>query len=213
MSYLHGVGRTQPRHLYPAKDELLASANAITGGTMINFLKAVAVVAFFVCLSSALPARAQAGNCQSFRILLQANLDLTSTGAPWSGHVRGFLNDNEPLMGTLTYLPTGTTSRQTGQAGHESNDRAVFDFGPNGVLVTEPHSATFPLRPDISDPFAFGSYMATAKVAPDPKVSSGRFVKTTGNISINGTFLVDMSLPSSAGIWNAEINGKLCNVQ
>jgi hypothetical protein len=180
---------------------------------MINSLKSAVVLGFLVLLSATLPARAQAGNCQSLRILLQATLDLTSTGgAPWSGQVRGLLNDTEPLIGTLSYLPGGT-SRQTGQAGHESNDRAVFDFGPNGIFVTEPHSATFPLRPDISDPLAFGSYMATAKVAPDPKVSSGRFAKTTGNISINGTFLVDMSSASSAGIWNAEINGKLCNVQ
>jgi hypothetical protein len=180
---------------------------------MINLLKAIAAVGFFVCLSAALPARAQAGNCQSFRVLLQANLDLTSAGVPWSGQVRGFLNDNEPLMGTLTYLPEGAGSRQTGQAGHESNDRAVFDFGQNGVLVTEPHSATFPLRPGVGDPFVIGSYMATAKVAPDPNVSSGRFIRATGNISIDGPFIVDMASPSSAGIWNAEIKGRLCNVQ
>jgi hypothetical protein len=180
---------------------------------MINSLKAVVVVGFLVCLSAALPVRAQAGNCQSVRILLQANLDLTSTGVPWSGQVRGFLNENEPLIGTLTYLPEGASSRQTGQAGHESNDRAVFDFGQNGVLVTEPHSATFPLRPGVGDGFMIGSYMATAKVAPDPQLSSGRFKRTTGNISIDGPFIVDGASPSSMGIWNAEIKGKLCNVQ
>ena len=78
--------------------------------------------------------------------------------------------------------------------------------------MTEPHTAVFPLRPTVMDPFAFGSYHATAKVGPDPLVSSGRFVNATGNISIIGTFLVDLFSDASAGIWNAEITGNLCNV-
>jgi hypothetical protein len=40
-----------------------------------------------------------------------------------------------------------------------------------------------------------------------------RFSRATGSISIDGPFVVDMASPSSAGIWNAEIKGKLCNVQ
>ena len=159
-------------------------------------------------------ALAQANSCQEFRVLVQANLDLTvpPPGIPWSGTVRGFLNGTEPLMGTLSYLP-GSGSTQTGQAGHETNDRAKFDFGVNGTFVTEPHTAVFPLRPTVMDPFAFGSYHATAKVAPDPLVSTGRFVNATGNISIIGTFLVDLFSLQSAGIWNAEVTGKLCNVK
>jgi hypothetical protein len=177
-------------------------------------LKAGGLAAVLLCILAAFPAVAQSDNCQSFRVLLQANLDLTVAppGIPWSGQVRGFLNGTEPLIGTLSYLP-GSSSSHTGQAGHEANDRAKFDFGLNGIFVTQPHTAVFPLRPTVMDPFALGSYHATAKVAPDPLVSSGRFVNATGNISIIGTFLVDLFSPQSAGIWNAEITGTLCEVQ
>ena len=180
---------------------------------MTSWIKA-AVVAAFLCLVTVSPALAENKGCQDFRVLVQANLDLTvpPPGVPWSGTVRGFLNGSEPLIGTLSYLP-GSEGTQTGQAGHETNDRAMFDFGVNGTFVTEPHTAVFPLRPTVMDPFAFGSYHATAKVAPDPLVSTGRFVNATGNISIIGTFLVDLNSPTSAGIWNAEVSGKLCNVQ
>jgi hypothetical protein len=179
---------------------------------MTSSMKTAAVVAAVLCLLAVFPAPAQTNGCQSFRVLLQANLDLTAAGIPWSGTVRGFLNGTEPLIGKLSYLP-GSESTQTGQAGHETNDRAKFDFGVMGIFVTEPHTAVFPLRPTVLDPFAFGSYHATAKVAPDPLVSTGRFVTVTGNISIIGTFLVDMFSLPSAGIWNAEITGKLCSVQ
>jgi hypothetical protein len=181
---------------------------------MTSSMKTAAAVAAFLCLLAVSPAPAQTNGCQSFRVLLQANLDLNVAppGIPWSGTVRGFLNGSEPLIGTLSYLP-GSESTQTGQAGHETNDRAKFDFGVKGIFVTEPHTAVFPLRPTVMDPFAFGSYHATAKVAPDPLVSSGRFVNVTGNISIIGTFLVDLLSAQSAGIWNAEITGQLCKVQ
>ncbi len=177
-------------------------------------LKSAMVLAVLFCLLTAFPASAQTNNCKSFRVLLQANLDLTvpPPGIPWSGTVRGFLNGTEPLIGTLSYLP-GSEGTQKGQAGHEVNDRAKLDFGATGIFVTEPHTAVFPLRPTVTDPYAFGSYHATAKVAPDPLVSSGRFVNATGNISIVGLFLVDLFSPQSAGIWNAEITGSLCNVQ
>lgn len=179
---------------------------------MTRNLKTAAVPVLF-CLLAALPATAQTNNCKSFRVLLQANLDLTvpPPGIPWSGTMRGFLNGTEPLIGTLSYLP-GSEGTQTGQAGHEANDRAKFDFGAKGIFVTEAHSAVFPLRPTVAAPFAFGSYHATAKVAPDPLVSSGPLGNATGNISIIGTFLVDLFSQQSAGIWNAEITGNLCNV-
>jgi hypothetical protein len=182
---------------------------------MIRWFRNASITAALVTGMALPSAAAETKKCQSFRVLLQANLDLTSTGVPWSGQVRGLLNGAEPLIGTLSYLPDvpGADSWQTGQAGHEANDRAKFDFGTAGIFVTEPHTAVFPLRPNITDPFAFGSYHATAKIAPDPLVSSGRFVNATGNISIMGTFLVDMVSPNSAGIWNAEISGNLCNVQ
>ncbi len=180
---------------------------------MKNSMKTAGIVAAMIYLLAVFPAQAQTTGCQSFRVLLQANLDLTvpPDAVPWSGTVRGFLNGTEPLIGTLSYLPGGS-SRQTGQAGHETNDRAKLDFGPNGIFVTEPHTAVYPLRPTVADPFTFGGYHATAKVAPDPLVSSGRFVNATGNISIIGTFLVDMFSLESAGIWNAEITGNLCGV-
>ncbi len=179
---------------------------------MTKTMKTVALGAVVYCILAALPTQAQT-NCQSFRVLLQASLNLTilPPEVPWSGQVRGFLDGSEPLAGTLTYLP-GAESRQTGQAGHESNDRAKFDFGPKGIFVTEAHSAVFPLRPHVSAPYAFGKYVATTKVAPDPLVSKGPFVNATGNISIVGMFIVDLLSPVSAGVWNAEIEGTLCNV-
>ena len=180
---------------------------------MINSMKLAFVLVILCCFIGVIPAQAQNNGCQSFRVLIQANLDLTVAppDIPWSGTVRGFLNGTEPIIGTLSYLP-GSSSRQTGQAGHETNDRARFDFGEKGIFVTDPHTAVFPLRPTVMDPFAFGSYHATAKVAPDPLESSGRFVNATGNISIIGTFLVDLVSLESAGIWNAEVTGNLCNV-
>jgi len=181
---------------------------------MTTSKRAAALAAALVCFLPVFPAVAQNNGCQDFRVLVQANLDLTvpPPGIPWSGTVRGFLNGAEPLNGTLSYLP-GSEGAQTGQAGHETNDRAKFDFGVKGIFVTEPHSAVFPLRPTVLDPFALGTYHATAKVAPDSRISSGRFVNATGNISIIGTFLVDFFSDQSAGIWNAEVSGKLCNVQ
>jgi hypothetical protein len=181
---------------------------------MASSMKTAAVAAAFSCLLAAVPAAAQNNSCQDFRVLVQANLDLTvpPPGIPWTGTLRGFLNGNEPLIGTLSFLP-GSESTQTGQAGHETNDRAKFDFGANGIFVTEPHTAVFPLRPGVQDPFAWGNYHVTATVAPDPQISSGRFVNATANISIVGIFVVDLFSEQSAGVWNAEITGKLCNVQ
>ncbi len=181
---------------------------------MNNSMKLAFAFVILCCFIGVIPASAQSNSCQEFRVLLQANLDLTvpPPGVPWSGTVRGFLNGSEPLIGTLSYLPGGY-SRQTGQAGHETDDRAQFDFGANGIFVTEPHTAVFPLRPTIMEPYAVGNYHATAKVAPDRLLSSGRFVKATGNISIIGTFIVDLFSDESAGIWNAEITGKLCSVE
>ena len=181
---------------------------------MAPSMKTVAMAAAIFCVLAVRPASAQNNTCQDFRVLVQANLDLTvpPPGIPWSGTARGFLNGTEPLAGTLSYLP-GNEGTQTGQAGHESNDRAKFDFGVNGIFVTEPHTAVFPLRPTVLDPFAYGTYHATAKVAPDPPISRGRFANATGNISIIGTFLVDLLSAQSAGIWNAEVTGRLCNTQ
>src|SRR3974377_1773908 len=118
---------------------------------MIRWFKNASIIGALVTGVALPSAFAANGKCQSFRVLLQANLDLTASGVPWSGQVRGFLNGAEPLIGTLSYLPDvpGADSKQTGQAGHEVNDRAKFDFGTAGIFVTEPHTAVFPLRAPV----------------------------------------------------------------
>lgn len=185
---------------------------------MIRSMKAVAMFVAAGCLLAATTAQAQNKDCQSFRAVLQAKLEVSSSGPSWSGQVRGLLGDKEPLFGTLTYLSLSPS--QTGQAGKESDLRWKLDFGLNGVMVTESDRGVFPLKPKVSDPFAFGGYMATARVVPDPLLSTGRFESATGNFVLNGVFVVDLKSlmisqwadSSDIGAWNAEISGKLCNV-
>lgn len=163
---------------------------------------------------------AQDQGCQSVRLLLQANLDFIRlpplTG--WSGIVRGFLDNTEPLNGVLYYLPPTEDTIQHGQTGHEPSNRAVFDFGTMGIFVTVADGAVFQMSPRVSPHMVYppdlgwGHYSATVKVAPDPQLVTGRFVNATGNLSISGTFLVNSPDPNDLGIWNAEITGKLCNV-
>lgn len=190
---------------------------------MNNSTKAIALFAVVGCLLAALPAQAQNNGCQPIRLLLQANLDFARPypGTGWSGIVRGFLNNTEPLNGKLYYLPPppGSETKPAGQSGHEQSNRAVFDFGEKGMFVTVADGAVFQLSPTVSPhmdyppDLAFGHYSATVKVAPDPLlVKSGRFVNATGNLSIAGLFLVDGPPPFDMGIWNAEINGRLCKV-
>lgn len=176
-------------------------------------MKCIAAVVLIVgCLVAAIPAQAQDNGCRSFRALLQARLGLVDGVPVWSGQVRGLLNGVVPLAGSLSYVP-GYEITRTGQAGHETNLRFKFDFGDNGIFVTEADRSVFPLRTNVEDPFAFGDYVATAKVAPDAGISTFPFNNATGNISIIGTFVVDLfSFPDSLGVWNAEIRGKLCNV-
>lgn len=191
---------------------------------MRKVMSVAAVAAILAWVVAAPPAHAQGNSCQSIRLLLQANLDFTRPfpGTGWSGIVRGFLNDTEPLNGTLYYLPPTQQTKGTGQSAHEYANRAVFDFGAKGKFVTAAGDAVFQLMPGVSPhmtyppDLAFGHYAATVQVAPDadPQLTSGRFLLASGNLSISGLFLVNVPPPAVAdiGIWNAEINGKLCGV-
>lgn len=191
---------------------------------MRKVLKMAALAAILGWVVAAVPAHAQGNSCQSIHLLLQANLDLTRPfpGTGWSGIVRGFLNDTEPLNGIVYYLPPTEQTKGTGQSAHEYANRAVFDFGAKGRFVTLPDGAVFQLLPGVSPhmtyppDLAFGHYAATVKVGPDPEaaLTAGRFIIATGTLSIAGLFLVNVPPPalSDIGIWNAEITGKLCNV-
>ncbi|HKE23329.1 MAG TPA: hypothetical protein VKB88_13270 [Bryobacteraceae bacterium] len=186
---------------------------------MINLTKVLAVMVG--CLVAVAPAQAQNSNCRPIHLLLQANLDLSPGGQFWHGTVRGFLDNSIPLYGTLHGI-SGDGTIATGQAGHDLNLRFKFDFGAKGVFVTEPSNDTMPYSRAVTGPlaypppaFAFGSYMYTSKIAPYAPLTSGWFLNATGNISIIGTFLADYaSLPAlnDVGAWNAEINGRICNV-
>ena len=187
---------------------------------MIVRMKVAALAVIVGCFVAAIPTQAQDGGCQSIRLLLQANLDFTRevpyTG--WSGKVRGFLNDTVPLDGIL-YAAGPVATFGTGQAGHDPNLSFVFDFGAKGKFVTLPDKGIFPLSPRVSPhmdyppDFAWGHYAYTAKVAPDAQLgTSGWFANAKGSISLSGMFLVNAPPPVDMGIWNAEINGRLCNV-
>ena len=186
---------------------------------MRKVMSVAVVAAILGWVIAAVPAHAQGNSCQSIRLLLQANLDFAGPfpGTGWSGIVRGFLNDTEPLNGILYYLPPTQDTKGTGQSAHEYANRAVFDFGAKGKFVTVAGNAVFQLLPGVSPhDLAFGHYAATVQVAPhpDPQLTSGRFLLASGNLSISGLFLVNVPPPAVAdiGIWNAEINGKLCGV-
>jgi len=181
---------------------------------MICWSERAPIMVALVCVSVVPSASAGNKDCQSFRVLLQANLDLTASGVPWSGQVRGFLNSAEPLIGTLSYLPDvpGADSSQTGQAGHEFNDRAKFDFGTAGIFVTEPHTAVFPLRPTVTDPYAFGSYHATAKGCAG-SVGVDRRVRRCHREHFHHRDVPGRSVLTGIGRhWNAEISGNPCSV-
>lgn len=191
---------------------------------MSKITKVAVLAAILGWVVAAVPAHAQGNSCQSIRLLLQANLDFTRPfpGTGWSGLVRGFLNNTEPLNGVLYYLPPTEVTKGTGQSAHEYANRAVFDFGAKGRFVTVADGAVFQLLPGVSPhmiyppDLAFGHYAATVKVAPDPDplLTSGLFGNAAGNLSIAGLFVVNVPPPALAdiGIWNAEIDGKLCGM-
>jgi hypothetical protein len=188
---------------------------------MSNLTKTAAFAAILSCLVLGAPLQAENKGCQNIRLLLQANLDFTRPfpGTGWSGAVRGFLNDTEPINGKLYYLPSSVETKGTGQTGHEYANIAVFDFGPvTGTFVTVADGAVFQLSPTTSPhmvyppDLAFGHYSATVKVAPAPVLSTKRFANATGNLSIAGLFVVNAPPAVDMGFWNAEINGKLCNL-
>jgi hypothetical protein len=202
---------------------------------MTKVMKIAAFAAVLVCLVPALPVQAQNNSCQPIRLLLQASLNLTDIPGVgvipvWSGQVRGFLNNSKPLNGGLYGLPGpgGVSTIGTGQVAKDYNLRFVFDFGSDGKFVTVADQDVMPFSPGVSPhlvyppPAAFGSYMYVAKVAPDSLVSAAPFSTATGNISISGSFLVNGQWPAipsptypfggPLGIWNAEINGRLCNL-
>jgi hypothetical protein len=179
--------------------------------------KKAAILAALCCLIAAAPVLAQSKDCKPFNAILQAKLDVSPTGLGWSGQVRGLLDNADPLFGTLTYL--SVDSSMTGVAGKETNLQWKLDFGPNGAVVTQTDCGVFPIKPKVTDPFAYGAYMATAKV--DPSASTGRFLNATGQFTLNGYFVVDGKSAilsgwtdlTDVGVWNAEMNGKLCGVK
>ncbi len=187
---------------------------------MYRTIRTAALILFVACLVS-IPSPAQDENCQSINLLLQANLDLTRPAdAIWYGILRGFLNDTIPLNGVF-YAASVPDTSVTGQTGHDVNLSFVFDFGDNGKFVTVPDKGIYPFSPGVSPHLtyppaqAFAHYAYTAKVAPDAVdgvPATGWFINATGNISMSGRFLVNAPPPVDMGIWNAEINGKLCNV-
>jgi hypothetical protein len=198
-------------------------------------MKVAIIGAIVGCVVAAIPSYAQKNNCQPVQLLLQASLnliDIPGVGVIpiWSGQVRGFLNDSKPLNGALQGLPGagGVTTIGTGQVAKDYNLRFVFDFGSDGVFVTVADQDVMPYSPKVSPHLvypplpAFGSYMYNAKVAPDPLISKGLFANADGDVSINGAFLVNGQWPATPtpafplggplGIWNAQINGRVCNV-
>jgi hypothetical protein len=178
---------------------------------MFQWMKVAALIVQVCCLVS-VPTFAQDknDNCQSLRLLLQADLNLFVPPDPlpadwlppapqsqpgviswgWAGTVRGFLG-TEPMNGILYYLPPTEGTVQHGQTGHEMSNVAALDFGDKGKFETVADGAVFQMSPSISPHMVyppdtgFGHYSATVKI--DSEKSAG----ATGNISISGLFLVN----------------------
>jgi hypothetical protein len=183
-----------------------------------------ALIVLVGCVVS-IPAYAQAKDydCQDLRLLFQASLDIRWPPTPppafppfaygWKGIVRGFLGKT-PVSGILYYavpdvLPPPPTKR-VGQTGHESG-RVVIDLDGVGKFVSLNSADVFQLSPQIPDPLAFGHFSATFKI--DPDYSFSPFISPSGaigNLSLSGLFLINSDNLADLGIWNAEINGKVC---
>ena len=190
----------------------------------MRLLKFVTLFVVVACLVT--PAIAQNDGCKAFHGVLQATLDVTpGTGLGWTGTLRGFLDNNIPLVGYLIGGGLADTV-QHGQTGHEPLTYFIIDFGAKGKLVTIPDKGIFPVSPQVAPHMVyppetmFGAYYSTPKVAPNVTLgTSGWFLNATGNLTFNGTFLVDNAsivangTLTNIGAWNSEVNGRLCNVQ
>jgi hypothetical protein len=193
-------------------------------------LSVLVVLAILVLVPVPVVAQDKDNTCQDLRLLLQARLSFLPYQAPtvfpdfavgWTGIVRGFLG-TDPVNGILYYTPPddptapppGTIAK--GQSGHEGGGRSVIDLGPAGKFVTEISTAVFQLAPQITPhmayppPSAFGHHSATVKIDPKYNLYGIPASGATGNLSFSGFFLVNGPPPVDMGIWNSEINGRLC---
>jgi len=204
---------------------------------MFERLKFVAlIVAMALLVAGSASAQSKDYNCQDLRLLLQARLSFVPYDPPasfppfppyafgWTGIVRGFLG-TQPVNGILYYMPPDDPTNPphgtiaNGQSGHEGGGRSVIDLGAMGKFVSEMSTAVFQLSPQITphmtyDPhppdLAFGHLSSTVKIDPKYNLYGIPASGATGNISFSGLFLVNGPPPENLGIWNSEINGRLC---
>jgi len=147
-------------------------------------------------------------NCLSFRGIYQASYDAVSGG--WPGTLYAFLGEKELLIGTIVASEPGSSSH-TGVTGHDKDVSVTWAFtGVDGTFTQEQHG-TYPMPPGKS---GLGYYNGVAKIVS----GTGRFQNASGTTTFGGPYLlwpIEPSNPNSAlaGRWNAEVSGKICDVQ
>jgi hypothetical protein len=155
-------------------------------------------------------------NCKPFRALAQATL-LPAEGSPihvsgWQGPFTGTLN-GKIVYGYYSVNGEQLPPTQTGVVGKEVSPTERMDFGTDGAFTTiADNKGVFPMPPGKG---GFGSYVENTKIAEDTQ-RTGKFQNATGFLSFTGSFIAypltaDLNGPW-AGVWHAEISGRVCNV-
>ena len=165
------------------------------------------------------PATWAQDNCKTFRALIQATwIDplLVPSGYGWQGLFLGTLA-GQPVSGVLSPAsltpPPGTMTGVAGKEGSPS-EKLVFSVGPHGSFTTAAdNKGVFPTPPGKGG-FLMG-YIETAKIAEGG--GTGKFANATGFLAVSGpgiAYPVDLARPDGpwVGIWNGEINGRICNI-
>ena len=131
----------------------------------------------------------------------------------WAGPFVGTL-DGQLVFGYYSSW-LSSVPIQTGVVGKEGQVNSKLDFGAYGYLITvSDNKGVFPLPPGHS---GFGAYAESSKIAQGQ--GSGNFLDASGNVRYSGSWIwyptTSDSSPTApgSGIWQAEINGRVCNVR
>ncbi len=126
-------------------------------------------------------------------------------GDVWVGPVQ-FAAGKEAFVGKMSENDgTLDLPSHTGQGRGD----LYLDFGADGSLLLRYSHAAWPNFPNYGP--AVGTFHGQGSI--DVANGTGRFVKTTGNLTFDGPFLVwNLDQPLPSGRFNASITGTLCNI-
>jgi hypothetical protein len=168
----------------------------------------IALVVAVGTLVLTVPAGVQAqNNCTGFQGIIQAHLDsqVGLTGPVWAS-----LGGEEVLSGTfVTSDWTTYNSWARGKVGFETGGELLWSFGPDGTFTTAFVRGDYPSPPGK---LGFAQFHGTLKQIR----GTGRFAGASGDFAWGGPILFWALTPDPYGPaeahWNAEIDGKVCNV-